>query len=166
MPKTSCRTAVKTLTHQVQLVSLWSSDDDDTASKSISSSDIEDNTVSKRTKTIKAALLGKKTSAAVYSVSLFDQDSSNDRPRVPPFKKQHTDTGGERFATTKCKSLSSGAHEEYELQQAKMLKGKYERICAARRVHSPRKMYYSRITTMRLRASPKRSPLIARKLRF
>ena len=42
----------------------------------------------------------------------------------------------------------------------------YYRRCASRNVHSDKKMYYSHVTTLRLRAEPHHSPLIARKLQL
>lgn len=167
-------------------------DDDSSTANSVASSKTKDHAshFDKKPKSVKSDIFAKKTSVAPSNaaegkamknskrVSYFDLAESKEYR--PTFKKQRADAGS--VATTGNSKIerrddSSNASEEtvsddylsddeYELREAEMRRVEYERGRAARREHSSKKMFYSRITTLRLRASPKRSPLLARKLRF
>ena len=67
---------------------------------------------------------------------------------------------GDKSAMPECWSQSDNKNSAGR-------KSAYKRRCAARRVHSNQKMFFSRNTTFRLRGLPgEHSPLLARKLRF
>jgi hypothetical protein len=178
------RTAVKT-SRQVEFVRLWSDDDDDddddSSAKSNTSSSGDDEARFKKPKVGKSIFVAKnKTAAAAVDakkakrVSDFDQEKKR--------KDIHTATKKQRTGTRNdsCSSgtSSSGTREtndayddrrldnKHEREEAKMAKEEYKQRCAARRVNSTQKMVFSRISTLRLRALPQHSPLVARKLRF
>jgi len=76
---------------------------------------------------------------------------------------------GDKSAMPECYSRSDNKKSAATdfLWHSTTQKSAYKRRCAARRVHSNQKMFFSRNTTFRLRGLPgEHSPLLARKLRF
>lgn len=169
------RTAVKI--RLVEFVRLWTSDDDDDDTDvNSTSSSVTSATSSKKPKLSNST--DKKAEASAEDktakrMSDFDQHTSKEIRLT--MKKQRTETAKDKQSSgassidteetrNNCDDYLSD--NQNVLQEEKMRKGEYKRRCASRRVHSSRKMIYSRIMTLRLRALPKHSPLIARKLRF
>lgn len=109
-------------------------------------------------------------------VSYLDDEETTLRRRTvkKPRTESDGDTAGE-FSSVGSDASSAPERDyddnltdddDYRMSDAQMHRIEYERRCAALRLHSGHKMFYSRTTTQRLRGMPQHSPLFARKLRF
>jgi len=118
----------------------------------------------------------KRNASALYSDSSESskENIDNMEPEVNEYVKKSATTRNYDFSSSDDSSVSTTqdfddcymSNDEYEQQESKMHRIEYERRCAARRVHSNRKMYFSKRMTNKIRSHPILSPLIARKLRF
>lgn len=89
----------------------------------------------------------------------YDYDSDDDSSGLHSVESSPNSIDWGDFDIWGTKEWDDDDQDAYERLQ-------YKLQCAKRRIHSQRKMYYSEITTMRLRSDPQHSPLIARKLCF